>query len=53
MTPVPLRGLECEPAMVAFTADMVANARKEAGVATREQTYAALWDNAHRLFGLS
>lgn len=53
MTPVPLRGLECEPAMVAFTADMVANARKEAGVATREQTYAALWDNARRLFGLS
>lgn len=53
MAPVPLRGMECEPAMVAFSADTVACAREEAGVATREETYQALWDNAHRLFGMA
>lgn len=53
MTPVPLRGLECEPAMVAFTVDVIACAREEAGVATRGETYTALWDNARRLFGLA
>ncbi len=53
MTPVPLRGLECEPAMAAFTADLVARVREEAGVSAREHTYKALWDNARRLFGLA
>ncbi len=52
MAPVPLRGMECEPAMVAFSADVVATARAEAGVAARTETYEALWHNAHRLFGL-
>ena len=46
MAPVPLRGEECEPAMVAFSAACLADAREEAGVATREETYAALWENA-------
>lgn len=49
MAPVPLRGEECEPAMVAFSAACVADAREEAGVATRPQTYASLWSNACEL----
>lgn len=52
MAPVPLRGEECEPAMVAFSAACVADVREEAGIATREETYAALWRNACELFGL-
>ena len=52
MAPVPLRGEECEPAMVAFSAACVADVREAAGVATRRQTYDALWRNALELFGL-
>ena len=52
MAPMPLRGMECEPAMVAFSVDCVARAREEAGVASRTETYDALWRNAHRLFGI-
>lgn len=52
MAPLPLRGMECEPAMVVFSADCVARAREDAGVATRQETYAALWGNARRLFGV-
>jgi TatD DNase family protein len=51
MAPVPLRGLECEPAMVGFSAACVAEAREAAGAASREETYAALWGNACALFG--
>ena len=51
MAPVPLRGQECEPAMVAFSAACVAKAREEAGMATRAQTYESLWRNACRFFG--
>lgn len=50
MAPVPLRGEECEPAMVAFTAAAVADAREALGRATRQQTYDALWENARALF---
>ena len=52
MAPVPLRGEECEPAMVVFVADMLAREREAAGVAPAAQTYAALWRNACKLFGL-
>ena len=52
MAPVPVRGEECEPAMVAFTARCVAEVRAEAGVSTPAETYAALWSNARRLFSL-
>ena len=52
MTPVPLRGSRCEPAMVAFTAACVADVRAQALGTPREQTYAALWANACRFFGL-
>lgn len=53
MAPMPLRGMECEPAMVAFSASLLADVREAAGVASREQTYESLWENARRLFGLS
>ena len=51
MAPVPPRGTECEPAMVAFSAACVADVREEAGVAMRSQTYASLWKNACGLLG--
>ena len=53
MAPVPLRGRECEPAMVAFSAARVAKVREEAGVSSCEDTYAALWHNARSFFGLA
>ena len=37
--------------MVAFSAACVAEARKDAGVATRDETYAAFWRNACALLG--
>ncbi len=46
MAPVPLRGQECEPAMVSFAAATVADVREAKGLAPRGRTYAALWDNA-------
>lgn len=52
MAPVPVRGEECEPAMVAFTARCLADVRADAGVSMPEETYAALWRNARRLFSL-
>ena len=52
MAPVPLRGEECEPAMVAFTAALLADVREGAGRASRQATYDALWDNARAFFRL-
>lgn len=51
MAPVPLRGQECEPAMVAFTAAALADVREEGGRGARQATYDALWRNACALFG--
>ena len=51
MAPVPLRGQECEPAMVAFTAACVADVREAAGRDSRKATYRLLWENALGLFG--
>ena len=51
MAPMPLRGMECEPAMVAFSADLLARIRSEADIAAPQATYQVLWDNACRLFG--
>ena len=53
MAPVPLRGWECEPAMVAFSAALLADVREATLDAPREETYRALWENACTLFGLS
>lgn len=52
MAPVPLRGQECEPAMVAFSVARIAQAREEAGVGSARETYEALWHNALDFFGL-
>ena len=52
MTPVPLRGSKCEPAMVAFTAACVADVREEVLGEPRKATYEALWANARRFFSL-
>ena len=46
MAPVPLRGMECESAMVGFSAACVADVRLEALGIPRERTYRALWENA-------
>ena len=50
MAPVPLRGAECEPAMVGFTAATVADVREKGGRGSRQETYDALWRNACALF---
>ncbi|WP_293820989.1 TatD family hydrolase [uncultured Parolsenella sp.] len=52
MAPVPLRGEECEPGMVALSAACVADVREEAGLSARRETYDALWSNALAFFGL-
>lgn len=52
MAPVPLRGQECEPAMVAFTAARLAQVRADAGGVPVAQTYETLWHNANAFFGL-
>ena len=53
MAPVPMRGSECEPAMVAFSVACIARKREERGVATQAETYKAFWQNALRFFGLA
>ncbi len=52
MAPEPLRGGECEPAMVAFSAELLATIRAEVGMASKQETYEAFWVNAVRLCGL-
>jgi TatD DNase family protein len=51
MAPEPLRGQECEPAMVCLSAACVADVREEAGVSTKHETYEALWENACAFVG--
>lgn len=52
MAPVPLRGMECEPAMVAFTVARLADVREQYAQEARSQSYASLWHNACRFFRL-
>jgi len=52
MAPVPLRGEECEPAMVALTVDRLADVRAAAAVGCQRETREALWTNARQLFGV-
>lgn len=52
MAPVPLRGEECEPAMVALTVDCLADVRAAASAVGQRETREALWANARRLFGV-
>lgn len=48
MAPAPLRGIECEPALISFTAATMASLLD----ADPQDTYSQLWDNASALFGL-
>lgn len=52
MAPVPLRGEECEQAMVSFSAACVAQVREERAGIDALRTYEDLWSNACQLFGL-
>lgn len=52
MAPHPVRGVECEPALVSLTVDFLAEKRQEAGKTTRKHVYELLWRNAQRFFGL-
>lgn len=50
MAPEPIRGLECEPAMIAFTADALARDRATRTGEDPDIIVRAAWDNACRLF---
>lgn len=51
MAPEPLRGLECEPAMIAQTADILIRSRAERMGEDPEQIARAIWDTSVSLFG--
>ncbi len=51
MAPVPLRGLECEPAMIAFTVDALARDRAARTGEDAAAIARAAWTNAIRVFG--
>lgn len=51
MAPEPVRGLECEPAMIAFTADALARDRAARTGEDPADIVQAAWENARRLFG--
>lgn len=50
MAPDPLRGVECEPAMIAFTVDALARDRAERTGEDPVAVARAAWENARRLF---
>ena len=50
MAPEPLRGLECEPAMIAFTVDALTRDRASRTGEDQQIIAQAAWDNAARLF---
>ena len=52
MAPEPLRGLECEPAMIAFTVDALTRDRAERVGDDPQVIARAAWDNATRLFSM-
>ena len=52
MAPEPLRGLECEPAMIVFTVDALARDRAERTGEDSQTIARAAWDNAKRLFAM-
>lgn len=51
MAPEPIRGLECEPAMIAQTADVLVYDRADRTGELPEVIARAAWDNAVSLFG--
>lgn len=50
MAPEPIRGLECEPAMIAFTIDALARDRAARTGEDPSRVMRAAWNNAVRLF---
>lgn len=50
MAPDPLRGLECEPAMIAFTVDTLARYRAERTGEDLRTIAQSAWDNATNIF---
>lgn len=50
MAPEPIRGLECEPAMIAFTADCLCRDRAGRTGERAEDIAAAAWENARAIF---
>lgn len=50
MAPEPIRGLECEPAMVSITANALINDRVDRTGESAEVIARAAWENAQRLF---
>ena len=53
MAPDPLRGLECEPAMIAFTVDALTRDRAKRTGEEAQAIVQAAWDNATQVFRLS
>lgn len=51
MAPEPIRGLECEPAMIAQTADVLVYERSDRMGEAPIKIAQALWDNSASLFG--
>ena len=52
MSPVPLRGQECEPGMVSLSVATLAEVRERVTGCTRQAVYEDLWRNANAFFGL-
>ena len=52
MAPEPLRGLECEPAMIAFTVDALVHDRAARTGEDPQVIAQAAWENAVRLFSM-
>ena len=53
MAPEPIRGLECEPAMICQTAAVLAADRAGRTGEDSEEIMRAAWENARRLFGVT
>ena len=51
MAPMPIRGLECEPAMIAFTVDALSRDRSARTGEDPAVIQWAAWENANRLLG--
>ena len=50
MAPEPIRGLECEPAMISITANALVNDRVDRTGENAEAIARATWENACKLF---
>ena len=50
MAPEPIRGLECEPAMISITANALVNDRVDRTGEDAESIAQATWENACKLF---